>query len=216
MQHDGVPALEGLRVGDARVGHVGVDAARPMPRWASAAAAGDGLVVPETALAVEPEGEVVHAPLTGGAGTERTEDDVDDALRGENVARAHGGLVAWLEQGVLRDDECDGPDATVVERDVRVDHAAEGVDDCRVADCLGRVPVAVYFGPRAGEVEERGAGVSVDGHLELDGGSVVHVVYGVQRRALSLDGEFLEEVSDGQFGRVLDGAHVHLFSGQSL
>ena len=58
MQKDRVAAFEDLRVGDAGVGHVGVDAGLARPGGTGTGAAGNGLVVAETGVA---EGEIVHA-----------------------------------------------------------------------------------------------------------------------------------------------------------
>lgn len=44
-------------------------------------------------VAAEAEGEIIAVALRGGAGAEGAEDDVCDALRGEDVAADDGGFV---------------------------------------------------------------------------------------------------------------------------
>ena len=70
-------ALEDLRIGQARVGHVslhGVAAVEVRPR---AGAAGDGLVVLQVRI---PEGQVVHGSLGSGENSQRCVQRIDDAL----------------------------------------------------------------------------------------------------------------------------------------
>lgn len=162
-----------------------------MPGGAGAGAAGYGFVVAEAfcwggggrvvwvsvgVVAAEAEGQVVAVALGGGAGGEGEEDDVRDALRSENVAADDGGLVGGGEEGVWGDEYPDGFQAALVQGDVVGDEAAEAVDDGGVSDGFGGVGVAVDFGARAGEVEDRFAFVRVNGDFEFDGASVVHVV----------------------------------------
>jgi hypothetical protein len=59
-QHHWVAALQDLGVGDARVGHVRVDAAAAVPAGPRTGTARDCLVVPHARVAKR---EVVHAPL---------------------------------------------------------------------------------------------------------------------------------------------------------
>lgn len=63
------PALEDLRVGDARVGHVAVHAAAPVPTGARARAARYSLVVAHVGVT---QGHVVHAALGGEGGGPRS------------------------------------------------------------------------------------------------------------------------------------------------
>ena len=60
VQHNREAALEDLRVRDARVCHVGVHPAAPVPPGARPCSPCDGLVVPHLLVA---KGEVVHAAL---------------------------------------------------------------------------------------------------------------------------------------------------------
>jgi hypothetical protein len=76
-----------------------------MPRWASAAAARNRLVVAEALdvlavgrLAAAAERQVVAVALAGGGGLERLEHHIRDALRGEHVAAHHGSVVAGVQQ----------------------------------------------------------------------------------------------------------------------
>lgn len=57
-------------------------------------------------LAAGAEGEIVGAALRSGAGVKGFEDDVDNALRGEDVATADGGGTRGGEEGSLRDADC--------------------------------------------------------------------------------------------------------------
>src|SRR5262245_10303688 len=95
-----------------------------------AGAATDRLVVAE-AGARGAEKQVVHRALTRGGKAQGRQENVDQALRGLDVAgvdsRQLRGIVAWRrrQKGRCRDDEADGPEDAVVERDVGVDEAAE-------------------------------------------------------------------------------------------
>lgn len=196
-----------------------------MPGGAGAGAAGYGFVVAEAfcgrggggvvgarvgVVAAEAEGQVVTVALGGGAGGESEEDDVCDALRGEDVAADDRGLVGGGEEGVWGNEDADGFQAALVQGDVVGNEAAEAVDDGRVGDGFGGVGVAVDFGARAGEVEDRFALFGVDGDFELDGAPVVHVVGCCQVLAFESLADVFEQVADAQLGVVLDFAHVEL------
>ena len=120
-QQHGIPALEHLGVGDARVRHVRVHAAGASPSVARAAAARDRLVVSEPLhafaaihVAPEPERQVVAVALRRRAGMERPEDHVRHSLRREHVATDHGGFVARREEGRWRDEYRDGLETALV------------------------------------------------------------------------------------------------------
>ena len=218
-EEDRVAALEDFGVGDARVGHVRVDAVGAVPGGAGAGAAGYGLVVAEAfcggvgvgvGVAAEAEGEVVAVALGGGAGGEGEEDDVGDALGGEDVAADDGGVVGGGEEGFGGDEDADRFEAALVQGDVVFDEAAEAVDDGGVGDGFGGVGVGVDLGAGAGEVEDGFASGGVDGDFEVDGAAVVHVVGGCEVLAFEPLADVLEEVADAEFGVVLDVAHVEL------
>ena len=118
-----------------------VYAAGAVPGGTGAGAAGDGLVVAEAlcgaggggggggGVSAEAKGQVVAVALGGGAGGEREEDDVRDALGGEDVAADDGGSVRGREEGPRRDEYADWLQAALVQGDVVRDQAAEAVDD---------------------------------------------------------------------------------------
>ena len=217
-QQDRVPAFEDLGVRDARVGHVRVHAVGAGPGGAGAGATGDGLVVAETLcgggrggeVAAEAEGQVVAVALGGGAGGEGEEDDVRDALGGEDVAADDGGGVGGGEEGFGRDEHFDRFQAALVQGDVVGDEAAEAVDDGGVGDGFGGVGVAVDFGPGAGKVEDGFAFDGIDGDFEANGAAVVHEVGGGEVLIGESSADVFEEVADAELGVVLDVTHVEL------
>lgn len=73
-QDDGVASLEDLRIRDARVGHVAVDAVFSLPGRSCAAATRDGLVVSKARVVGglrEPKCEIGHASVACGANLQR-------------------------------------------------------------------------------------------------------------------------------------------------
>src|ERR1051325_7366752 len=109
--------LQDLGVGDARVGHMGVDGVGAVLLWRRAAAAADRLVIAEAGVA---EDQVVHGALGARGEAEGLEQRVHDALAGLAVARGDGGaargvaLEARVEHA-LRDFKVDGPQDSLVE-----------------------------------------------------------------------------------------------------
>ena len=79
--------LEDLRIGEPRVGHVGLHGIAAVEIRSRAGAAGDGLVVLQPRVA---ECQVVHRALGGREYTQCAVQRIDDALRGLDVARGHG------------------------------------------------------------------------------------------------------------------------------
>lgn len=203
-QRDRVAALEDFGVRDARVGHVRVHAAGAVPGGTGAGAAGDGLVVAEAfgrggrggEVAAEAEGEVVAVALGGGAGGEGEQDDVGDALGCEDVAAHDGSFVGGREERFLWYEHFDWFEAALVQRDVVFDQTTETVDYGGVGDCFGGVGVAVDFWAGAGEVEDCFAFSGVDGDLEFDWATVVHVVGSCQILAFESLADVLEEIAN--------------------
>lgn len=122
-QNDRIPPLKHLRVRDPRICHVRVHAARAIPRRARTAAACDSFVVPEAGfsfgpgrVAAEAEGQVVAVALGGGASVEGAQDDVGDALGGEDVAADDGGFIGGGEEGARGDLDGDGFETALVSR----------------------------------------------------------------------------------------------------
>lgn len=113
------------------------------------------------------------------------------------------------------DQDLDGREAALVQRDVLRDEAAEAVDDGGVSDGFRGVGVGVDFGPGAGEVEGCGAGLRGDGDAERDGRAVVHVVCCCQGGGEAA-GDGAEEAPDGGLGVGLDSAHVEVDDGESV
>src|SRR3954467_12047882 len=77
LQAHGVAVLQHLGVGDAGVGHVGMNGARPREPSPGAGAAADRLVEAEALAAEE---EVVHRSLAAGGEAQRLDQGVDQPL----------------------------------------------------------------------------------------------------------------------------------------
>lgn len=70
----------------------------------SPGASSDGLVV---ALCLVPEGDIVHAALGGGAGTEGTQYDIHHTLRGQHVAPDNRCVFRGVQETTLGDSHLD-------------------------------------------------------------------------------------------------------------
>lgn len=99
-------------------------------------------------------------------------------------------------------------------------HAPQAVDHGREGDGPRSVAIAVDFRTGSGKVADGGAKLFVDGDLQPDGGSVVHLFFGFQEGAagteFGLVGDLLEHVTDGEFGVLLHVTHVRLDDGQAV
>lgn len=95
------------------------------PARACATTSCDRLIVSEV---VRTEGEIVHAALTVGTDSESLEYNVDDALRGEDIAGADGGSRGRIEKTRFRDVNGHGGKAAVVQWDIGVDDAPKSED----------------------------------------------------------------------------------------
>ena len=91
LQHDGKAALQHLRIGQARVGHMRVHRRRAVEAGARRRAGADRLVILMGRVA---EGEVVHRALRGAERAERAEQRVGHRLRHLDIARDHGRGIA--------------------------------------------------------------------------------------------------------------------------
>lgn len=98
-----------------------MDAIRAIPVPACSRTTRNRLVVSEAFLllfafdvAAEAEGQVVAVALGGGAGAEGFQDDVCDALGGEDVAADDRGFVGGGEEGFRRDEDFDGFETALV------------------------------------------------------------------------------------------------------
>mmetsp|Transcript_19855 Transcript_19855/g.51807 ORF Transcript_19855/g.51807 Transcript_19855/m.51807 type:complete len:618 (-) Transcript_19855:431-2284(-) len=215
-QHDGVAALQDLGVRDARVGHVGVHAAAPLPRRPGARAARHRLVVAEAVVA---KGGVVHAALAGGRCGERLEDNVRHALARQHVAAHDCGAHGGVEDAALGDDDVDWRQATLVQRDVARDHAAEAVDDGGEGDGGRRVAVAVHLRAGPGEVEHGCLPRPVDRDPQHDGRAVVHLVlriHAAHLRHAHLQRKVAEHLPHSRLRVVLNVGHVGLHHAQAV
>ena len=121
-----------------------------IPVFSCSASARDGLVVSESLdvflavdVAAEAEGQIIAVALGGGAGAEGAEDDVCDALRGEDVAAYDGCFVRGGEEGFGWDEDSDGFETALVERDIFANETAETVDDCAIGYGLGGVGICL-------------------------------------------------------------------------
>ena len=131
--------LEHLGVGDARVGHVRVDARGAVEAGPRARAAADRLVVAEARVA---EGHVVHRALARGGEAERAEQHVDDALRGLDVAADHRRARAADRAASRAARDLDRREAAAVERNALGDQTAQHVEHGRAHHRARRVQVA--------------------------------------------------------------------------
>ncbi len=135
-QPHGVAHLQRLNGRVHRVGHVGVDGGEAVGAWAGTGAAAHGLVVGEGGVAggvPAADGDVVHRAGAGGRDAlrqgwgEGTEDDVDDALGGLDVAGRHCSGRAGVHDGALREGEGHGPETAVVGGHGLIEQAADDV-----------------------------------------------------------------------------------------
>jgi hypothetical protein len=107
---------------------VRMDTTRTVPIWSRAAASGNRLVksktlilsaaVHEFHLLVETERQIVHAPLRSGADSKGFKDNVCDSLRRERVAAADGCILRRLQEAAGGDDDIDGSETPLIQRDV--------------------------------------------------------------------------------------------------
>ncbi|MCS1412175.1 MAG: hypothetical protein M2R45_05379 [Verrucomicrobia subdivision 3 bacterium] len=93
VQGDGVTVFEDFRVGDAGVGHVGVDTAGAVKGVGGASAAADGFVVAD---AIVPEDEVVHGALAACGQPQGFDQGVHNSLAGFDVAGRNCGAGTWI------------------------------------------------------------------------------------------------------------------------
>mmetsp|Transcript_21808 Transcript_21808/g.51219 ORF Transcript_21808/g.51219 Transcript_21808/m.51219 type:complete len:337 (-) Transcript_21808:1694-2704(-) len=219
LAHDArKPLLHDLDVSDVRVGHVGVHARAPVPRWPCTCAACDCFIVSELLVT---EGQVVHAPLRGSCGLEGLETDVRDALGGEHVATHDSRVLGRAQDGPRGDGDGHGVQAPLVQRDVLLDHAAQRVDDGAGRYRRRCVAVAPHLRPRASKVKVRRSVSAVNVHVKADWCAVVHEVLGTQRPHSPARGELarphlLQQRSHRVLSRSLDVDHVGLHYGQRV
>jgi hypothetical protein len=93
-----------------------MDAALADPVGPSAGSASNGFIVSKALLVLSRDGiftasaesEVIAAALAGGTGVECAENDIGNALGGEDVAANDGEAVTRSQNGAFRDDNLDG------------------------------------------------------------------------------------------------------------
>ena len=182
-----------------------VHGAAAVPVRAGPGAAAERLVV---LVAVVAEGEVVHRALARRGRAERAEQRGRHRLRGLHVAGRHGGGARGRQHASRRDDDVDGLQAAVVERDVRVDQRAEDVEHRRRRHRLGRVEVVAALRRGAGEVDGGPAGARGrwPRHTTIRA-AVVELLAEAPRRVRRA-GEPVEHAAHGLRGVVLHVAHV--------
>ena len=165
LEQHRITPFEHLGVGQAGVGHVGVDRRGAVEVRPRAAAAADGLVV---LVGVVAEGEVVHRPLRRGHRLECAEQRVGGPLRGLDVAGADRGRIFAGEDGALRDDEFDRHETAVVQGDVGLDEGAKDVEHGGPGDRRRGVEVPGLLLARAGEVDAHAATLAIHRHRHPD------------------------------------------------
>ena len=105
-----------------------------------------------------------------------TEDDIGDTLRSENIAANHCRMFRGRKQGALRNNHFDGVQATLIERNILWDEAAQAVEDCRIRDRPRRIEIAPKLRTRAGEIKHRAAIPTVNGDFQHDGAAVIEKI----------------------------------------
>ena len=98
-QSDGITIFQHFRVGQAGVGHVGVNRVGSVEIRSGSRATADRLVIPEGFLSSTSEDEVVHGSLTGRHDTQGAENRIDNPLRRFHVATDNRGtprgIIVW-------------------------------------------------------------------------------------------------------------------------
>ena len=166
-------ALQDLRIGQPRVGHVGLYGVAAVEVRSRARAARDGLVVLQPLVA---EGQVVHGSLGGGENPERAVEGIHDALRGLDVPGSHRGRRPGVEERPRRNHELEGLEAALVQRNRPLDERAEHIQHRRRAHRARRVEVVCALGRGAGEVDARAAPLAIDVDAHRDELTVIHRV----------------------------------------
>ena len=138
LQHHRIAEFQNLRIGEPRVGHVGVHRIGAVEARAGRRAGADRLVILIVRVA---EIEVVHRALRAGERAERAEQAVGHRLRGLDIAGDDGGGIFRRQHRALGDDDVDRPQAAGIHRDVVVDHHAEHVEHGGARHRLGRVEI---------------------------------------------------------------------------
>jgi hypothetical protein len=127
-----IAPFQDFRIGDAGVGHVGVNAGLAMPGRAGPGSAADGLVVAEARVA---ESEVVHASLGCCRHAEGFQDHIHHPLGGEHVAPHHGRLGGRRQQAARGNMDGDGDQAAVIERQIFFDQASQAIENGGSRNC---------------------------------------------------------------------------------
>src|SRR3954468_640305 len=132
-----IGVFESLRWSVQGIRHVRVHSGNAWLRWARAHSAGDGFVVSEwksSARVDAPDGHIVHGARCRGWNAVRyclgqgTQEDVDNALRGLDIASGYGGWRSRIDDGSFRCDDLDGAHESCGRGNIIGDKAAEDVE----------------------------------------------------------------------------------------
>ena len=154
FQHHREMPFEHFRIGEARVGHVGVHRVGAVLKGRGTGAATDGFVILMDVVAPD---KVVHRALSGGDGLQGAEQGVNQVLGGLDVAGDDRRGVARADHRAFGDDDFHRLQAALVQRDVVIHQAPEHVQHRGAHHRFGGVEIARMLGAGAGEVDNRPA-----------------------------------------------------------
>ena len=208
--------LQDFRVGQARIGHVGLHHRRTrkpagglalrIPSHARPGATRDGFVILVGGVA---ESEVVHGGLAARHHAQSAKQRVRDATRRFHIARHHRGGGLGIEHAAFGNDHLQGFEATGVQRNVIVHQSSEHIQHRRHADGLGRIEVIALLRAGAGEIDHRRARVGIHPHRHLNLCAVI------QRQGVGAVFQACDDAAHRFFGVVLHMAHIGLHHVQS-
>jgi hypothetical protein len=132
------PPFQYFRVGEARVGHVGLNRVAAIEPGSGAGTATDGLVILKFIIA---EGEIVHGSLARGQNPQGTVERVGDHLGRLHVARDYRRRIVRVHHRRLGQDDTQRPHAAGVHWNFIGHQRAEYIQNRRPGDGLGGVEV---------------------------------------------------------------------------
>ena len=201
LEQDRIAEFQNFRIGQPRVGHVGVHGVGAGKAGTRRRAGADRLVILVARIA---EIEIVHGALRRRHRAERTEQAIGHLLRGLDIAGDHRGGKFRRQQRFFRNDDADRAQAAGIHRNVVIDHDAENVEHRGAGHRLGRVEVVGLLRAGAGEIDGRFAALLVDADAHLDDGALVHLD---RKRAVM---QPVDDAAHAFRGIVLDVVHVGL------
>ena len=143
LEHHRKARLQDFGIGEARIGHVGVDGVCSVESRPGRRARADGFVILVFLVA---EGQVVHRPLRGRHRAGGAEQAVRHRLTDLDIAGDDGGRIAWRQHRTFRHDDADRPQAAGIHRDVALHQQAEDVENGRPRDGRRRVEIIGTLG----------------------------------------------------------------------